>query len=39
MLNNYNLEEAQKAIKGIAIPPQPKLLIEINDELQKSDPD
>jgi len=38
MLNNYNLEEAQKAIKGIASA-QPKLLIEINDELQKSDPD
>jgi HD-like signal output (HDOD) protein len=39
MLSDFSLEEAQKAVKGIAIPAQPKLLTEINDELQKRSPD
>lgn len=39
MMNNYNLEEAEKAVKGINIPPRPKLLMEINAELQKDSPD
>lgn len=38
-MNEYNLEEAQKVLKGINIPPQPKLLAEMNHELQKADPD
>ncbi len=39
MPTDISLEEAQKAVKGIAIPPQPKLLTEINAELQRSQPD
>lgn len=39
MLSEFSLEEAQKAVKGINIPPQPKLLMEINTELQKLNPD
>ncbi len=38
-MDQYNLEEAQKALKGINIPPQPKLLAELDHELKKSEPD
>lgn len=37
--DNFNLEEAEKVVKGINIPPRPKLLAEINAELQKADAD
>lgn len=36
--NDIGLEEAQKVLNGVSIPPQPKLLTEINRELQKDDP-
>ncbi len=39
MMADISLEEAEKAIKGIAIPPRPALLTEINDELRKQTPD
>lgn len=38
-MDEYNLEEAQKVLKGINIPPQPKLLVDMNHELQKPEPD
>ena len=39
MAAEITLEDAQKSIKGISIPPRPKLLTEINAELQKFSPD
>jgi len=36
--SDVGLEEAQKVLNGVSIPPQPKLLSEINRELQKDDP-
>lgn len=39
MPNDLSLEEAQKAVKSITIPPRPKLLKEVNTELQKTNPD
>ncbi|MEY2632664.1 MAG: hypothetical protein RIR00_1318 [Pseudomonadota bacterium] len=34
-----SLEEAQKVLKGVTIPPRPTLLVSLNQELQKDDPD
>lgn len=38
MQNDINLEEARELLKDIDIPPQPKLLTEINKEFNKFDP-
>ncbi len=39
MAVDISLEEAQKSLKGVTIPPRPALLTEINSELQRPHPD
>lgn len=39
MMADISVADAEKSIKGIAIPPRPALLTEINNELQKAAPD
>lgn len=39
MTTDISLEEAQKTLKGVTIPPRPAMLTEINAELQKPNPD
>lgn len=39
MTAEISIEDAQKSLKGVSIPPRPKLLTEINAELQKFNPD
>lgn len=39
MTAEIDIESAQKAVKGINIPPRPALLNELSNEMQKRDPD
>lgn len=39
MAVELTIENAEQLLKGVSIPPRPTLLVEINEELKKPDPD